>query len=72
MKSYTVEFKLHSAGEVHRIILLAENKEYAYDRAVFEEIPKATGEQPYSAWVQSVTYQNGNCRTFNTHEGKPY
>ena len=72
MNAYTVEYKLHSADRVRRISFLAKNKAYSWDRAAYEEIPKATGEYPYSAWVHSVTYQNGNCRRFNTHEGKPY
>lgn len=72
MNAYTVEFTTHGGGEVHRISFLAENKQDAWCRAVFEEIPKLTGEQPYSAWVASVTYNNGNYRAFNTFEGKPY
>lgn len=72
MSAYTVEYKLHMRGQVHRISFLAKNKADAYDKAVYEEIPKATGEYPYSAWVYSVTYQNGNHKLFNTHEGKPY
>lgn len=39
---------------------------------MFEEIPKREGSNPYSAWVKSVTYNNGNYRTFNTFEGEPY
>lgn len=72
MSAYTVEFKLHMGGEIHRISLGAKNKADAWDKAVYEEIPKVTGEYPYSAWVASVTYQNGNYRRFNTHEGMPY
>ena len=70
--AYTVEYKLHSADQVHSISFLAKNKADAWDRAVYEEIPKLTGEHPYSAWVYSVTYQNGNYRRFNTCEGLPY
>ena len=70
--AYTVEFKLHMGGEIHHICLLAKNKVDAWDRAVYEEIPRLTGEHPYSAWVYSVTYQNGNSHRFNTHEGMPY
>lgn len=71
-KAYAVEFKLHSCGEIQMVSFLANNKEEAYDKAVYEEIPKVTGEYPYSAWVKSVTYNNGRYRVFNTHEGKPY
>ena len=72
MRAYTVEYKLHRADQVHRISFLAENKEDAYDKAVYDKVPKLTGEYPYSAWVYSVTYQNGGYRRFNTHEGMPY
>ena len=72
MRSYTVEYKMHSSDKVHQISFLAHDKFDAWDKAVYEEIPKATGGYPYSAWVYSVTYQNGNERRFNTHEGKPY
>lgn len=72
-KVYTVHYKLYgdASGEKY-ICVLAHNKEEAYDKAFFEEIPKLTGEHAYSAWVVSVTYQNGNCRYFNTCEGLPY
>ena len=69
---YTVEYKLYSADEVKYICLIAENKADAWDRAVYEKIPSETGDFPYSAWVASVTYQNGNYRRFNTFEGNPY
>ena len=47
---------------------LAGSKAEAYDKVVYEILP----EVPYSAWVSSVTYNNGNYREFNTHEGMPY
>lgn len=50
----------------------ASSKADAYDKAVYELIPAAEGELPYSAWVVSVTYNNGNYKTFNTFEGNPY
>lgn len=71
-KAYTVAYKLYSADTIRYISLLAYDKADAWDKAFYEEIPKATGDYPYSAWVESVTYQNGNERRFNTHEGKPY
>lgn len=73
MKAYYVEYRMHSADEVHGVDLLAKNKADAYDKAVYEIIPeKEDGYFPYSAWVVSVTYQNGNRRRFNTNEGMPY
>ena len=71
MKAYTVEYRI-TGNEVKSISFLAKNKVDAYDKAVYELIPEKEGEMPYSAWVSSVTYQNGNCRYFNTFEGNPY
>lgn len=71
MNAYYVNYRL-CGGQIEGIGLLAKNKEDAYDTAVFELIPEKCGELPYSAWVSSVTYNNGNCHYFNTHEGKPY
>lgn len=55
-----------------KIDVVAESKADAYERAFFEAIPEKIGETPYSAWVESVTYQNGNERRFNTSEGNAY
>lgn len=72
MKAYRVEYKMHSADGVKGIDVLAKNKADAWDRATYENIPKKEGTIPYSAWVASVTYNNGNYTRFNTFEGKPY
>ena len=72
MRLYCVEFKLHEAGAVAKIFTRARNKEAAYDKAVYELIPFRTGQAPYSAWVSMVVMDNGNRKTFNTFEGKPY
>ena len=72
MKAYTVEYRLYGSSEVNKVSLLARNKYDAYDKAVYEVIPEKEKEYPYSAWVASVTYQNGNYKTFNTFEGNPY
>ena len=72
MKAYYVQYKMHSADEVHGIQSPAENKVDAYERAVYSLIPEKEGSIPYSAWVYSVTYNNGKYREFNTFEGKPY
>lgn len=71
MKAYTVEYKMFMADAIQSISFLAKNKVDALDKGVYEEIPKAEGSMPYSAWVASVTYQNGNYKRFNTFEGKP-
>ena len=71
-KAYYVNYKMHSAGEVKGIGFLAYSKDDAYDKAVYELIPENEGSLPYSAWVHSVTYNNGNYRVFNTFEGNPY
>lgn len=68
---YAVRYNLH--GQKRQFVeVLAENKYQAYDIAVYEKIPEIEGEHPYSAWVSSVTYQNGNWHEFNTCEGLPY
>lgn len=72
MKAYTVAYKLHSGGDVKKISFLAESKIDAYGKAVYSEIPKIENTIPYSAWVYSVTYNNGNYKRFNTFEGMPY
>lgn len=73
MWHYTVKYKLFSSDIVRTMHLPASNKEEAWDKAVYEGIPLMhRGETPYSAWVYSVTYNNGNYKRFNTHEGKPY
>lgn len=70
-KAYYVKYKMYEADRVHGIDFLASNKEEAYDKAVYEVIPQNEGGTPYSAWVSSVTYNNGRYREFNTFEGKP-
>lgn len=72
MAHYAVEYKMFSSGNVRRVFVGARSKADAYDKAVYEAIPAKEGEPPYSAWVYSVTYNNGNYRTFNTFEGNPY
>ncbi|MBQ3423377.1 MAG: hypothetical protein IJH34_17360 [Romboutsia sp.] len=72
MRAYTVNYKMYDADEVHKISFLAKDKYDAYDKATFELIPEKEGHFPYSSWVSSVTYQNGNCKLFNTWEGLPY
>lgn len=67
---YSVHYRLTGQNE-NQIDVIAMNKWEAYMTAVYEAIPKRDGELPYSAWVSSVTYQNGNCKRFNTFEGKP-
>jgi len=65
MKAYTVDYTMTQYGEEKRISFLAKNKEDAFDKAIFEEIPKTEGRCPYAAWVTGVTYQNGNYKSFN-------
>lgn len=72
MNAYFVKYKMYSSDEEHGVGFLAKNKVDAYDKGVYEVIPKKEGSLPFSAWVESVTYNNGNCHHFNTHEGMPY
>ena len=70
--TYTIEYQLSNFNSVKKICVAAKSKHEAYTKAVFTEIPAKEGEHPYSAWVASVTYQNGNYREFNTFSGNPY
>ena len=71
--SYSVHYRMNQCSQVQFICLLAHSKYEAYDKAVYELIPAQNdGCLPYSAWVDNVTYNNGNVRHFNTFEGKPY
>lgn len=72
MRAYTVEYILYDVDKVKSISFLAKNKTDAYDKAVYEIIPEIEKESPYSAWVSSVTYSNGNYKRFNTSSGNPY
>jgi len=72
MKSYKVQYTMQMFGEIKSIDILALNKEDAWSMATHVMIPEIEGCEPYSAWVDSVTYKNGKSRTFNSFEGKPY
>lgn len=72
MKAYYVRFLFNPITNEYGIDVLARTKEEAYDKAVYELIPEKYGTHPYAAWVESVTYQNGNCHRFNTFAGKPF
>ena len=69
--TYTIYYK-PEFGEVKKVDVIAKSKANAYDIAFYEVIPSLEGTTPYSAWVDSVTYQNGNVRYFNTCEGNAY
>lgn len=70
-KAYMVHYKMYGFGEEEAVAVLAKNKVEAYDKAL-DAIEKEQGSLPYSAWVYSVTYQNGNYKRFNTCEGNAY
>ena len=72
MKAYYVHYKMHECDTVKGIDLLAKDKADAYDKATYEAIPAKEGTIPFSAWVHSVTYNNGNVHYFNTCEGLGY
>lgn len=69
--TFYVRYRLYGQKQ-EGVCVAARSKAQAYDKAVYEIIPQLEGECPYSAWVSSVTYENGNYREFNTFEGKPY
>ena len=70
--TYTVYYRNWATGKIKKVHVIATSKADAYDKAVYEVIPKIESELPYSSWVDSVTYQNGNCKYFNTSEGNSY
>ena len=71
--TYHIEYYLNGAFEEQRSICVAASSKFeAWDKAVYEIIPEKDGRCPYSAWVASVTFQNGNYKTFNTSCGNPY
>lgn len=70
--NYHIRYKLYYSDAEHGIDVIAASKREAYDKAIFEIIPAQHGEHPYSAWVASVTYNNGRYKRFNTFEGKAY
>lgn len=70
--TYHVRYRKYQYNLEEGVDVIASNKAEAYDRAVYEIIPDTEGVYPYSAWVSSVTYNNGNCHYFNTIEGYAY
>ena len=69
---YVVHYKMYAADTEKMIVVIADNKVDAYDQATWVKIPDKEHSYPYSSWVSSVTYNNGNYHMFNTFEGKPY
>ena len=69
---YSVHYRESKYSEEQYICVLATSKRDAYFKASYKKIPEITGSLPYSAWVDNVTYQNGNVRYFNTSEGNAY
>ena len=69
---YTVKYRMYQWTEEKSISVIAKSKADAYDKAMYEVIPDIEAFSPYSVWVYSVTYQNGNYRRFNTCEGLGY
>lgn len=67
---YCIEYKLHSADDIHKLIIIASSCEDAYEKAIDELYDEKL--YPYSIWVSSVTYNNGKYKQFNNFEGKPY
>ena len=62
-RAYWVKYRMYRHSEESGIDLLAKSKEDAYYKAI-GKIEEKEGETPYSAWVYSVTYQNGKHQLF--------
>ena len=67
-RPYRVEYKEHSADQVRAVVVHADNVRDAYLKAYFDVLKG----KAYSAWVESVLYNNNNIHYFNNFEGKPY
>ena len=67
-RSYRVEYREHCVSEVRAVVVHADNVRDAYEKAYFDVLKG----QPYSAWVESVLYNNNKIHHFNNFEGKPY
>lgn len=66
--TYHIEFREHSASKVFEEDVVASSQYDAY--MTFMD---AHNWSVYSAWVASVTYQNGKHHVFNKNiEGNPY
>ena len=72
MRAYYVKYIMWELDEEKGVEVHAKDKYDAYDKAVFELIPDKEGQCPYAAWVESVTYNNGNYKVFNTSCGNPF
>lgn len=71
-KAYYVKYRLNHYEEEQGIGLLAINKKDAYYKAI-DKVKEKEGHPPYSAWVTSVTYQNGRHQVFkSTNEQNPF
>lgn len=68
--AYYIEYREYFASDVQGICVGAKNKYDAYCTAL--DRLAENGIHPYSAWVASVTYKNGNYHRFNTSEGNAY
>ena len=71
-RTYTIKYISGDDGSARKVDVIAANMADAYDKAVYEAIPAGGEGLPYAAWVDSVTYQNGNVRCFKTFCGHPY
>ena len=71
-RTYHIAYRLYKNGDVEHIDVVSGHRGDAYIDACFEAIPQKDGKVPYSAWVESVTYANGNCHRFNTSEGNAW
>lgn len=72
MRTYIVRYRMNRGGKVKEIEIPANSKVDARAIALFEAIPSTEHNPPYSAWVASVTFDNGNHKEFDTNEYKPY
>ena len=71
--TYHIGYQLGGVWDLERgIDVVASSRSEAYDLAAYAAIPEREGTMAYAVWVESVTYQNGNYRRFNTSAGNAY
>ena len=72
MKTYVVEYKMTSFGDVKTVQVEAANAVEAYQIATYETIVQKEHKLPYSSWISAMIHKNGRWHCFNNHEGKAY
>ena len=64
-RTYHVVYMMHQWDFLDKSVdVVARNKFIALEKATYELIPNIENDYAYAAYVESVTYSNGNRRVF--------